>query len=199
MQRLRWIKQLGLANLVYPGANHTRFEHSLGAYHLAVLLCNHLGLEEEDKMKVCAAALLHDVGHGPLSHATEAALAPYLRKDHECVIDLLKKGEIKGSTWMSTACELWISSHSSMDRPGPDREQRDRCGPDGLPHSRCTLHRSGLWCDRSIATLAEDDASPGTARSRGGRRTSGNIPAHLKACSCSRPSITITSVASQSA
>ncbi|MDD1759072.1 MAG: HD domain-containing protein [Methanothrix sp.] len=95
MQRLRWIKQLGLASLVYPGANHTRFEHSLGAYHLAVLLCNHLGLGEEDKMKVCAAALLHDVGHGPLSHATEAALAPYLRKEHECVIDLLKKGETK--------------------------------------------------------------------------------------------------------
>jgi uncharacterized protein len=95
MQRLRWIKQLGLASLVYPGANHTRFEHSLGAYHLAMLLSIHLDLEEEDKMKVCAAALLHDVGHGPLSHATEAVLAPYLRKEHECVIDLLKKGEIK--------------------------------------------------------------------------------------------------------
>ncbi len=94
MQRLRWIKQLGLASLVYPGANHTRFEHSLGAYHLADLLANHLGLQEEDKRLVCAAALLHDVGHGPLSHATEAALAPYLRKEHESIMDLLKRSEI---------------------------------------------------------------------------------------------------------
>jgi len=94
MQRLRWIKQLGLASLVYPGANHTRFEHSLGAYHLADLLGSHLGLAKEDKMLVGAAALLHDVGHGPLSHATEAALSPYLRKEHESIIDILKKGEI---------------------------------------------------------------------------------------------------------
>ena len=94
MQRLRWIKQLGLASLVYPGANHTRFEHSLGAYHLADLLANHLGLQEEDKRLVCAAALLHDVGHGPLSHATEAALVPYLRTEHESIIDLLKRSEI---------------------------------------------------------------------------------------------------------
>ena len=49
MQRLRWIKQLGLANLVYPGANHTRFEHSLGAYHMAFLLTDHLGLDEDDR------------------------------------------------------------------------------------------------------------------------------------------------------
>jgi HD superfamily phosphohydrolase len=95
MQRLRWIKQLGLASLVYPGANHTRFEHSLGAYHLADLLASHLSLPEEDRMLVEAAALLHDVGHGPLSHATEAALAPYLRKEHESIIDVLKKGEMR--------------------------------------------------------------------------------------------------------
>src|SRR5690554_3303174 len=79
MQRLRWIKQLGLANLVYPGANHSRFEHSLGVYHLAGSLAVHLGLNEEDRQKVEAAALLHDIGHGPLSHATEAALSPLLR------------------------------------------------------------------------------------------------------------------------
>lgn len=95
MQRLRWIKQLGLANLVYPGANHTRFEHSLGAYHLARVLSDHLGLDEEERLLVGAAALLHDVGHGPLSHATEAAISPYLRQEHENVIDLLRKSELR--------------------------------------------------------------------------------------------------------
>jgi hypothetical protein len=95
MQRLRWIKQLGLASLVYPGANHTRFEHSLGAYHMAALLTDHLGLKEEDRLLVGAAALLHDVGHGPLSHATEAALAPFLRTEHESIIELLKRGELR--------------------------------------------------------------------------------------------------------
>jgi hypothetical protein len=95
MQRLRWIKQLGLANLVYPGANHTRFEHSLGAYHLAGVLADHLALDEEERLLVGAAALLHDIGHGPLSHATEAALSPSLRKEHESVIDLLRKSELR--------------------------------------------------------------------------------------------------------
>jgi HD superfamily phosphohydrolase len=95
MQRLRWVKQLGLASLVYPGANHTRFEHSLGTYHLAGVLADHLGLEEEDRLKVGAGALLHDVGHGPLSHATEAALAQYLRRNHENAIEILRKGELR--------------------------------------------------------------------------------------------------------
>lgn len=95
MQRLRWIKQLGLANLVYPGANHTRFEHSLGAYHLARVLADHLGLDDDERLKVGAASMLHDIGHGPLSHATEAALSPFLRREHENVIDLLRKSEVK--------------------------------------------------------------------------------------------------------
>lgn len=94
MQRLRWIRQLGLACLVYPGANHTRFEHSLGAYHLADLLAEHLGLGERERLMVGAAALLHDVGHGPLSHATEAALAPYLRSEHESILGIIRGGEM---------------------------------------------------------------------------------------------------------
>jgi uncharacterized protein len=95
LQRLRWIKQLGLANLVYPGANHTRFEHSLGTYQLAEVLAGHLGLDEEERLKVGAAALLHDVGHGPFSHATEAALSPYLRMEHESIIEMLNKGALR--------------------------------------------------------------------------------------------------------
>jgi HD superfamily phosphohydrolase len=75
-QRLRYVRQLGLAYLVYPGATHTRFEHALGAYHLArntLALLTESGneIETEDQCIVRAAALLHDVGHYPFSHALE--------------------------------------------------------------------------------------------------------------------------------
>src|SRR5690242_20231299 len=77
-QRLRYVRQLGLAFLVYPGATHTRFEHALGTYHLArralALLEERdvMGAEERASCTlVRAAALLHDVGHYPFSHALE--------------------------------------------------------------------------------------------------------------------------------
>jgi hypothetical protein len=77
-QRLRYVRQLGLAYLVYPGATHTRFEHALGAYHLARLTINLLdergelgGVPREERAIALAAALLHDVGHYPFSHALE--------------------------------------------------------------------------------------------------------------------------------
>lgn len=74
VQRLRRIRQLGGAYLVYPGANHTRFEHSLGAYALARKASEALGLGEADANVVQAAALLHDVGHAPFSHTAEDIL-----------------------------------------------------------------------------------------------------------------------------
>jgi len=77
-QRLRYVRQLGLAYLVYPGATHTRFEHALGAYHLARLTISLLdergeldGVPLEERAITQAAALLHDVGHYPFSHALE--------------------------------------------------------------------------------------------------------------------------------
>ena len=70
-QRLRRIRQLGTAALVYPGANHARFEHSLGAQHVARLACEAIGLKADDALEVRLAALLHDVGHGPFSHLTD--------------------------------------------------------------------------------------------------------------------------------
>jgi HD superfamily phosphohydrolase len=72
MQRLRRIKQLGLSTLVYPSANHTRFEHSLGVMHFAGRLAESVDLSENQKKKVRYAGLLHDTGHGPFSHASEA-------------------------------------------------------------------------------------------------------------------------------
>jgi HD superfamily phosphohydrolase len=74
MQRLRYVRQLGLAHLVYPGATHTRFEHALGTYHLA---SRTLELLEQDAPLVRAAMLLHDIGHYPFSHALEEIGAPH--------------------------------------------------------------------------------------------------------------------------
>ena len=78
MQRLRRIRQLGLAWLVYPGAEHSRFTHSLGVYHLAGRAMDQLNrvngrdlFDGEKREAVLAAALLHDVGHGPFSHIFE--------------------------------------------------------------------------------------------------------------------------------
>ncbi|MEM0350631.1 MAG: HD domain-containing protein [Archaeoglobaceae archaeon] len=88
-QRLRGIKQLGFAYLVYPGANHTRFEHSLGTMHLARILDERLKLGEE----VVIAALLHDIAHPPFSHSCDSLLKNYMLS-HENV-EIAIKGELK--------------------------------------------------------------------------------------------------------
>ena len=71
VQRLRRIKQIGLGHLVYPGANHTRFEHSLGTMYIAGELSTRMGFETEDRRKIMISALIHDLGHGPFSHTSE--------------------------------------------------------------------------------------------------------------------------------
>jgi HD superfamily phosphohydrolase len=76
VQRLRRIKQLGMSNLVYPGANHTRFEHALGALHLMnsaidVLRSKNVSITPDEAEAAMIAILLHDIGHGPFSHSLE--------------------------------------------------------------------------------------------------------------------------------
>jgi HD superfamily phosphohydrolase len=98
VQRLRYVRQLGHAFLVYPGATHTRFEHALGAYHLtrkALASLEERGelacVAEEDRMAVRMAALLHDIGHYPFSHALEEAGFP----NHEGLgVAKLERGEL---------------------------------------------------------------------------------------------------------
>jgi HD superfamily phosphohydrolase len=82
-QRLRYVRQLGHAFLVYPGATHSRFEHALGAYHLTKRALGALAVRgelaeiaEEERLAVTLAALLHDIGHYPFSHALEEAGFP---------------------------------------------------------------------------------------------------------------------------
>lgn len=82
MQRLRRIKQLSFCSLVYPGANHTRFEHSLGTMHLTGRIAHRLGLEEAP---LRMAGLIHDVGHLPFSHSLEGVF----NLSHEDNLDLV--------------------------------------------------------------------------------------------------------------
>lgn len=86
-QRLRRIKQMGLAELVYPGAHHTRFHHALGAMHLMSITLDNLrtkGVEitDEEYEATQAAILLHDIGHGPFSHALEFSLLKDIPHEH---------------------------------------------------------------------------------------------------------------------
>ena len=73
-QRLRRLRQLALASLVYPGATHSRFEHSLGAFHLAGKIASALDVDASETRLLKLAALLHDIGHGPFSHVIETIL-----------------------------------------------------------------------------------------------------------------------------
>ena len=81
-QRLRRIQQMAMAQLVYPGAVHTRLLHALGAYHLMCMAVNELRdkgvvISVEEEIAVKSAILLHDIGHGPYSHALEHVLIPH--------------------------------------------------------------------------------------------------------------------------
>lgn len=92
VQRLRYIKQVSMTHLVYPGALHTRFHHALGAMHLMSLALDTLeskGIEinPEEKEAAMAAILLHDVGHGPFSHSLESTIVEGV--SHELISELL--------------------------------------------------------------------------------------------------------------
>ena len=80
---------LGFSYLVYPGANHTRFEHSVGTMHLAGVACRQFGLSAEDRRLLLVAALLHDVGHGPFSHASEPLMEARLCRTHDDIAGIV--------------------------------------------------------------------------------------------------------------
>ena len=91
-QRLRYIKQLGMTHLVYPGALHTRFHHALGAMHLMCMSIETLRnkgheITDEEEEAVAVAILLHDIGHGPFSHALEQTIVEGI--SHEDISVLL--------------------------------------------------------------------------------------------------------------
>src|SRR5664279_764665 len=114
-QRLRRIQQMGFANLVYPGAVHTRLHHSLGAYHL---MCNALAslrgkgidITENEELGAKLAILLHDAGHGPFSHALENNLIEKL--DHESLsLQIMKRLNTELGGGLNTAIEIFTNRY----------------------------------------------------------------------------------------
>ena len=115
-QRLRRISQLGLTYLVYPGAYHTRFHHALGAMHLmqtAVKTLRDKGHEitKEEEEAVLIAILLHDIGHGPFSHALEHSIVHGINHEHISVMIMNKlNDEFKGK--LSLAIQIFQNKYS---------------------------------------------------------------------------------------
>ncbi len=109
-QRLRRISQMGLSTYVYPGATHTRFSHALGALHLmttAIQTLRNKGhkTSDEEYLGACIAILLHDVGHGPFSHALEGLI---LKTSHENLsLELMKRLNIEFEGQLSTGIEIF--------------------------------------------------------------------------------------------
>ena len=131
-QRLRRIKQLGLTDLVYPGALHTRFHHAIGAMHLMTraldtLKSKNIEITDEEYEAAQVAILLHDIGHGPFSHALEFSLLQgikheslsfllmkYLNKKFDNQLDLCLK--IFQNTYKKKFLHQLVSSQLDMDR-----------------------------------------------------------------------------------
>ncbi|HSV87578.1 MAG TPA: HD domain-containing protein [Bacteroidales bacterium] len=131
-QRLRNIKQLGLAHLVFPGALHTRFHHALGAMHLmglAIKVLRSKGHEitEDEALGLTQAILLHDIGHGPFSHTLERVLLPDLTHEDLSEIFMHRLNRMPGNnlreaiqifrgTYPKQALHQLVSGQLDMDR-----------------------------------------------------------------------------------
>ena len=114
-QRLRRIRQLGLTNMVYPGANHTRFQHALGAYYLmskAVRALRSKGVEitDAEEEAVGIAILLHDIGHGPQSHALEHSIVDFSHEDLSMLFMERLNDEFSGQ--LSLAIEIFKDAYA---------------------------------------------------------------------------------------
>ena len=94
LQRLREIRQLSTVQFAYPAANHTRFEHSLGVFHLTQRAVDTLDIPAELGRRLQAAALVHDVGHGPFGHQTEPVIERHLGRHHDSLGWLLVDSDL---------------------------------------------------------------------------------------------------------
>ena len=135
MQRLRSIRQLGLGYLVFPGANHTRFEHCLGTYHLSGRMADAIGLDKSDSDTVRMAGLLHDVCHPPFSHSLELLMEKATGMDHMELARSLITGK--------------IPNHKSLDDDLFD----------GLPYIGEEIARAGIDQEEVCNLIAYPDSA----------------------------------------
>jgi uncharacterized protein len=173
VQRLRYVRQVGHAFLVYPGATHTRFEHALGAYHLtkrALAALEERGeldlVAEDDCVAVRLAALLHDIGHYPFSHALEEAGFP----SHETLgVAKLARGdlaerlvEIGGSRFHQVLGEL-ITGRSRSPLQGLISGSLDLDKIDYLSRDArmCGVPYGTVDVDRLLSSLTLVETTPG--------------------------------------
>lgn len=114
-QRLRNISQLGLTHFVYPGAHHSRFHHALGAFHLMQVALNQLRekgiqISNEEEEAACIAILLHDIGHGPYSHALEKSF--FKKISHEQIsIDLMRRLNLELGGKLDLAIQIFTNQY----------------------------------------------------------------------------------------
>lgn len=113
-QRLRRITQQGMSHLVYPGAMHTRFHHALGALHLTCKAIEELrskgnDITDKEYEGTCIAILLHDIGHGPYSHALEHTLVPYHHERMSLAIMRQLNDEYNGA--LTTGISIFEGKH----------------------------------------------------------------------------------------
>lgn len=114
-QRLRRIHQMAMAHLVYPGAVHTRLHHSLGAYHLmrcalSELMSKGVAITAEEQQAAKLAILLHDIGHGPFSHALEHVMAEGMNHE-EISLELMKELNRQMDGALTTAISIFQNNH----------------------------------------------------------------------------------------
>lgn len=178
-QRLRYVRQLGLAHLVYPGATHTRFEHALGAYHLARRTIAVLEERREldtvadatERAVVIAAALLHDVGHHPFSHALEEIGAQH---HEEAARPLITTGAIANELRASIAPDApervyaLIRGQSTSPLQGLISGSLDLDKIEYLKRDAfmCGVPYGEIDVDRLVNALTIIPATPGTASAR---------------------------------
>lgn len=158
-QRLRRIKQLGMSEFVFPGANHSRFAHSIGVMHTARMFLKSLmekeskGLSPETQAAILSAALLHDLGHGPFSHAFEKVTG---QKHEKYTLEVIRNPKTEVNKRLRKfSKDLPKHVAAFFDEPVDDRKLKAA----GIPKYVVQIVSSQLDADRSDYLLRDSHAT----------------------------------------